>query len=252
MNGPSDAADLLRPVSRTEAVALAGGLQKHIDRHPLAAEDPVVALVTRLVLSLPAEGGETRDEATNKYVGVLQLTIRELESELSDREARLNIANLACDELRGKLDAQSTTDDYGVILAERDDAVAALNQLKGEHSRLAAHQVEDSQRLNASLTTLEQEVRSLKALAEEQAVKKAKVEGYLTDLRNRVKGASRAVNDMEWRGKHTRHRAQGGLAAKCCPLCLGLSTEYAATNQIKTGHEPACLFTILHKVLKPG
>jgi len=42
------------------------------------------------------------------------------------------------------------------------------------------------------------------------------------------------------------------VAAKCCPLCLGLSTEYAATNRIKTGHEPACLFTILHKALKPG
>ena len=262
MNGTSAPADALRSISRAEAVALADGLRKHASKGVAVAEDPMLILITRLLASLP-------DDAND---------------ELTDRDARLDIANRACDELRTQRDdalgelnmriASGVTNSDEAQKAERErqqaitdlEKVVATNVGLGERNRALGAELDTVRdgRANAikkatretaevlaekhnALIDLQKERDKLEARCAEAVSKKDQANTYLAELRGRVQEAKAAITHHEWSGKHRIHRDRTG-AAKCCKVCGGLSTDY---DHAEAGHTKGCIFKALNAAIRP-
>ena len=264
MHGISATGDRLEPITRTEAVALADGLQRHARKDTAVAKQPLFVLFTRLIASLP--------ENTNAV--------------LADRDARLALANQTCDELREQLSAAQnkapSNDQTHLVKQLRRDLEAANIALRISEKRVQARERDlqgleilvdrEGEALRSRITEMEKEkadlteslskvmeeaatrvewtnntITKLTKCVEEEEAERKKVQKHLEDLRTRVKTSKKALDKAQWSGRHYTFRDDRGKAS-CCPICQGLSPKYQHRD---VGHDRQCPFVTLEAALKP-
>jgi TolA-binding protein len=252
MKSQLPAGDQIHPVTREEAASLSSGLLTMIEKNPGLGEQPLMVLLTRLLLGVTGQ----RTLAVIPQIASQEMPDKQPLTELTEANEKLRSK---VKELEDRVeDLQGELDDANMAIMSKPDEQEML-RLTAEAERLGG-KLRDAEGL---VRTCEDQIarlgRDLKAASDRETLLKTQLKGAETKQEalwrdfeaatakaNTQDALVKKIKEIEWSSKHPSFTwSRTGAKIACCPVCQGL--EPNASPHRETGHRNGCA---LQKVIK--